>query len=184
MALFQNRRRLALASGVVLLLLGTLLAFWYLRADAQLARVRELQQQLRGDANRNLPPEQRREQWQQLRAEMDTLTPDQRRKLGDERQQAMRERLKQFFAMSKQERAASLDKQIDRREAARKEQLASGNNPNGAGPGRGGRNMGTPEERELRRKQRLDQTTPEDRAMMAEFRREMQAQRQQRGFRP
>jgi predicted RNA-binding protein with RPS1 domain len=40
----------------------------------------------------------------------------------------------------------------------------------------------SPEQREQRRKERLDQTTPEFRALMDQFRKDMNQRRQQRGL--
>jgi hypothetical protein len=62
-------------------------------------------------------------------------------------------------------------------------------NPGGPGGPRatarpGGPWGGTAEERELRRKERLDHTTAEGRAMVAAFRRDMAARRQALGFGP
>jgi len=115
----KKHKRWAMAlAGLLVLGLGAW-AFQSLAGDPQLARVKELQKQLRGEEARNLDPEQRKELWQQLREQMKELTPEQRQVLRKERQQAFAKTLNDFFALSPEEREAYLDKQIDRMEEAR-----------------------------------------------------------------
>jgi hypothetical protein len=150
-------------------------AVWYFWPDPQLAEARELRAQLTGENGRSLTPEKRRELWGQLRHTMDQLSPEQRRTLGAEQRKARQQQLADYFKLSPEERKAYLDRQIDRMEALRREM-----NPmraqNGNAPFAGQRPR-TPEERD-----RLDATTPDERAQRAEFFRDLQTRRQERGL--
>jgi hypothetical protein len=129
------------------------------------------------------------------------LSPEQRRQLGAERRKAARERMARFFKLPKEEQLAELDKQIQRMEESRKawearqaERAARGEESNGAG-GPGGNAAGAggpggpggwrrlgPEEREQRRKQFLDSTTPEERAQFSLYRQMLNQRRQELGL--
>src|SRR5205814_2308924 len=97
--------------------------------------------------------------------------------------------LKRYSQMSAAEKTRYLDERIDQMEKMR-QQFAQ-RNPNvtgqgpaggpGAGP-RGGANLSA-EERDKRRRERLNETTPEFRALMDNFRKDMASRRQQRGTR-
>jgi hypothetical protein len=188
MRFFRTRtRRLLAGAALLLLLLGVA---HVARPDPHLAKVRDLRQQLTGDAGRRLTEQQRREGWRQFREEMKRLSPQQRRALSAERRQRSVERLRRFAKMSKAERAAFLDAEINRMEALRRQRQggvgggrggpggAFGAGPGGGAAGRSGRSA---EDRERWRKQRLDETTPEERALRAEFFKALSDRRQQRG---
>jgi hypothetical protein len=194
---------------LLLLLLSAAGLLARLRADRQLARVKDLRNQLAGPAGRQLTREQRREGWQRLRKEVQRLSPAQRRMLFDERRKQQRERLAKFFKLSPEERLAELDRRIDRMEAMRQQWEArraardSGRSPDGAGngSGAGGTSTGTAtngpggpppwrgrprsdEERNQRRKEWLARTTPEERAQRAEYFKLLAQRREQRGLPP
>jgi hypothetical protein len=187
MRFFRTRRRRLLAAALLLLLL-LLGAVHVARPDPHLAKVRELRQQLAGDAGRRLTERQRREGWRRLRDELKQLSPRQRRELSAERRQRSTERLRRFARMSKAERAAFLDAEINRMEALRRQGRGGPGGGRGgafgAGPagGAGGRAGRSAEDRERWRKQRLDETTPEERALRAEFFKALADRRQQRGM--
>jgi hypothetical protein len=183
-----SRKRWLLAVAVLLLLAGGLGA-WYFWPDGQLARVKELRQELLSDTSRKLPADQRRQKWQEFRKEEEKLSPGQRKSLWEEMRQRRKKDVEHYFTLTKAEKTRWLDEQIDRREARRREwQAAGGNGAGGGGPGGGqgggpggGANV-SPEEREKRRKQMLDSTTPEERAQFDQLRKDLAARRSQRGL--
>jgi hypothetical protein len=186
--LTARRRRLVAAAALLLLLAGIGAAVWLLWPDAHLAHAQELRRQLADESARTLSADQRRDLRRQLGEEMRQLSPDQRRKLWGDQRGRFKEQLDKFFKMSKQEQTAFLDQQIDRMEQARRQREreragqghGGGQQANGAGFG-GWRPTG-PDERERRRRERLDQATPEERAQFAEFFQQLNARRQQRGI--
>jgi hypothetical protein len=168
-----TRRRVLAALALLLLLI------WFFWPDNQLARVQAMQREM-AEAGDKLTPEERREKGQQLRAAIDKLSPNQRTQLRSEFQKRMEERMARYFAMSPQEKTQFLDQQINQMQ-----QMSQQGPPPGGGPGFGGPPGGqpkTPEEKELRRQQRLDNTTPEFRAQMDQFRKDMAQRRQQLGL--
>jgi len=175
---FRSPKRIAVLAGTLLVLAGSVWAIKHFWPNRHLARAQELRAQLTGEAGRTLSGEQRRELWGQLRAEAKQLSPEQRRNLWREQQQ---KRMKEYFSLSPQEKKAYLDAQIDRMEQWRRE-LAKAGDGGDTGPGWGQRRFLSPEERDKRRRDRLDMTTPEERAERAEFFKDLQARRQQRGL--
>ena len=185
-------RRLAFLLLLLLLGYGTYRA---VRPDPNLKRVRQLQQEFAAQG-KDLTPEQRRERGQPMREAMAKLSPSQRETLFAEGQQRFQQELERYHRMSPAERARYLDDRINQDEERRRRFAqqngqggprpgGGGSGTFGAGPGgSGGRNGQPPsaEEREKRRKERIDRTTPEFRALMDQFRRDMNARRQQRGL--
>jgi hypothetical protein len=192
------RALVLLSIALVLLLLGVAGAGRYLGPARQMARVRELRDDLRSEAVRNLPDDERRDRWRQFGEEMKKLTEEQRNELGQEREQEFLKEVASYFTLSRPEQVAYLDRQIDRMEAGRKrweaaraaravqkaKEESSGAAPSpSAGPkGRGDRPPATAEEKDRRRRDRLDRHTPEQRAQLVEYRRQFDARRQQRGL--
>ena len=86
-----------------------------------------------------------------------------------------------FFAKSPEEQRQSLDQMIDRMEQRRQRRETEGRGGEGRG---GGRPDMTPQQRDQRRKQGLDRTTPEMRGMMDAFRDMINDRRQERGLEP
>jgi hypothetical protein len=186
-----NRKRRWLRAAIILLLLGgAYLGYRAVRGDPNLRKVRALQKELfTADASK-LAPEQRSDKFRQLREATEKLSPDQRRQLASEGQKRFEDELDRYRKMSREEKRKYLDERIDRMERARQnaaQRATQGGPVSAAGPGRpggppGGRQNLSAEEREHRRKQRLDSTTPEFRAKMDQFFRDLQARRQQRGL--
>jgi hypothetical protein len=181
----KRRRRLLLALLLLLCLFyGGYRAFSH---DPALDDVHTLRQEL---ANPELTAEQRREKFRELRAAMEKLTDEQRSEERKAMAAAGRKRfeaeMKRYAQMSRTEKTRYLDEQIDRQEQRRRQAQAnqaagrSGTGPQGNSP----RPTQSPEERERRRKQMLDDTTPEFRASMDQYTKDMQARRQQRGLPP
>jgi len=125
---------------------------------------------------------------------MAKLSPTQRDSLAADGRQRFQQELERYARMSPAEKSRYLDQRIDETEKMR-QQLAQ-RNPNGGGPGaagafgagpggpgggRGGPSLSS-EDRDRRRRERLDQTTPEFRALMDQFRKDMANRRQQRGL--
>jgi len=183
MKLLQDRRWAAIGVGVLLLLALLTWIGMSLWPDPHMARVQELRQELTAANARNLSRAERRDKWKELRTEMDQLSPDQKRKLNEERNKARRERMDKFFKMSKAEQTAALDKMIDRMQQARAQANQGRQGPRAGNGGGGGRGRSLdPEERQRRRQQYLDNTTPEDRAQRSLFRQMLTNRMQQRGL--
>ena len=183
------RRRAAWAgTGLLLVLLA-----WWLWPDGRLARARELRAELFSDAGRNLSPEERRAKFGEMRQTMANLSPQQRDELGKEMMQRRLEQLRRYAQLPPAEKRQALDRDIARQEQMRQRMQANGGQrgggPNGGpgpGMGPGGPRGGprTPEERERARQRRLDSTTPEFRALTDQYRKDLEARRQQRGLPP
>jgi hypothetical protein len=171
--------KLLLRWGVALILLiGAICIIWRLLPDRQLARARKLQGQL---ADRSLDIDQRRLLRDQFRQEMQGLSAEQRRSLFGDRRRQMAGRIHQYFQLAKQDRLAYLDAQIDRMQKARPER--QGNPPFGNGAvQRISWQSGNPQDREQRRKEWLDKTTPQDRAERQQFMKDLRDRMQQRGI--
>ena len=195
MKLFSTPRRRRI--GWTALAVALVLLVWLLWPNHNLARVRALQGELFGDAGKDLTPEQRRARFNALREATRSLSSAQRQELAMDGMRRQADQMSRYVKMSPQEKRKYLDEQINRQEEMRRrmqqQQAANGNRPPGApggpgmafGPGgRGNRPPPTAEEKQNRRKQMLDRTTPELRENTDQFRRDMEARRQQRGLPP
>jgi len=192
-----------LAALALLLLLGGLgWALMPARVDPQIARVTELQQKLFGEQSQ-ASPEERRAAFGELRQEFEKLTPEQRDKLmRDNPPPFMRQfqkSIRDFFDLPADKRKETLDRQINEMESRRREMTErfakAGGRPGGGppwgGPGFGGGGPGgpggnraamDPQRRQQMMMRMLDNTTPQDRAMMGEYMRQMQDRRRERGM--
>ena len=167
--------------------------------DPQVQKVQQLQAELFAEKT---PPEQRRQRFEVLRKETEQLSPEQREEVRHQMRQQferrMQERVDAYFALPPEQRTAHLDQQIDAMEQRRKEwesrrarqgqtqqgQTRQGQPRRDAGArGRGGnrRNMSA-EQRSQRRKQRLDRSTPEQRAKRTAYFDALRKRRQERGL--
>ena len=103
--------------------LGGSWAWGYWKERSQLNKIEQLRAELFSEASRELPPEERRARWEELRAEAELLSPAQRERLREEGRQRWEERaeerLAEFFAMPDEQRKQELDRQIDQMEAWR-----------------------------------------------------------------
>jgi hypothetical protein len=144
-----KRKKTIGAVAVIVLLTGGLL-WWWFRGDAQVEKVKQLQA---GMFEAKKPPTM--EQMDEMRREMDKLTPAQReevmRPMRERMQQDMNKRMDEYFALSPQQRMAFLDAEIQKMEKWRKDfenRMRQGNQgrngaavgppPGGAGGGPGG----------------------------------------------
>ncbi len=185
-------------------------AWSYWRTDPQMAKVEKLQNDLFA-AGQDQSWEQRREGWRNLRTEFEKLSTEQQRQLRDEArgqfEGRMEQRLKDFFALTPAARTAEVDKDIDRMEGMRKRfeerrrQAEQSGQPRdrdrgrdqgrgdrgdgrrgGNGPGSGGSWRSDPQQRKERARRRLDESSPEMRAMRAEYSRLLAQRRRERGL--
>lgn len=205
-----NRKVLAAAFAVLLLLGGSVWGILRLSAEAQMAKVRDMSKSLRGEDMRSLPEDQRREAYQNLRAEYEKLDEAQQRQLREERYQRYleheEEEMDEYFALPPEQRLAALDDSIRRSEERRQEwearraqrereranqprpspqtQKGASGNSNGQASDKssGRRRSRSEEERDVRRKQRLDRTSPEYRAKRTEYRRQRAERRKALGL--
>jgi len=176
MFIFKNRARLAISS-LVVLLFAIGLAYWlFFRPDPRFIHAQELSRKLR----ENLSMDQRRQLSQEMRQVVEGLSQDQRRALAKDRRQEFEKQIAKYFTLPKEERNAYLDAQIDRMEELRRQwQQAPINNP---GIARSNTRSNDPDERDRRRRDRLDESTPEQRAEFAAFFQALRDRRQQRGL--
>jgi hypothetical protein len=184
----RKRRWYRLGALLLLLLLGYL-SYRAVRPDPNLKKV----QQLRADFaahGKEWSPDDRQAKGKQMRDAMAKLSPGQRDAMAAEGRKRFQQELERYSKMSRQDKNHYLDDRNNQMEKMR-QQMAQRNQGGtggpgtfGAGPGGpGGRGQGmSAEQREQRRKERLDQTTPEFRALMDQFRKDMNARRQQRGL--
>jgi hypothetical protein len=189
----RKRRRALLA---LLLLLGLGYAGYRAFGTNPVDKVLEMRKEL---AAKDLTPEQRRAAAERFRAALGELSEEDRRAAGKamsaERNKRFAEDLARYARLSALEKARYLDDQIKRSED-RKRQAQAGQGAGGpaarggAAPGSSSATNGsdrtppTKEERDHWRKQRLDDTTPEFRADLDQYRKDMQARRQQWGLPP
>jgi len=159
------------------------------RPDPNMKRVKQLREDFAAHG-KEWSPDERQAKGKQMRDAMAKLSPGQRDALAADGRKRFQQELERYHRMSPAEKNHYLDERIDQMEKMRQQiaqrNASGGPGTFGAGPGGpGGRGPGgSAEQREQRRKERLDQTTPEFRALMDQFRKDMNARRQQRGFAP
>jgi hypothetical protein len=159
----------------VILALAGLAVFWYgrLRPDSKVAHARELGKQL---ADRTLSPDQRRELGKQFREATQQLSPEQRGELFKDRREAFNKRIADYFKKSQADQIAQLDEDIKRMDQFRGQRSGNG------GPANNAVINSSAEDRDLRKRRRLDQSTPEGRAQRAEYFKQLNDRRRQLGI--
>jgi hypothetical protein len=180
---FHKRRWVRLTS-VLLMLIAAYGLYRAIRPDPNLKKVKQLREEFA--QAKDWTPEQRREKGREMRDAMQKLSPSQREALAAEGRQRFQGELERYSKMSQAEKLRHLDEQIARQEKMRQEfaQRNPNNTPRtgqGTFGSQGPRNMSA-EEREKRRRERLNNTTPEFRALMDQYRKDMAARRQQWGL--
>src|SRR5947209_20628949 len=183
----RKRRWYRLAALLLLLLLayGT---YRVVRPDPNLKKVKQLQQDFAAHG-KEWSPDQRQEKGREMRTAMEKLWPDQGQGVAADGRRRFQQELERYAHMSPAEKNRYLDERIDSTERMRQQFAQQGGNGQrpgggpsmGGGNGAGGQSM-SEEDRDRRRRERLDQTTPEFRALMDQFRRDMANRRQQRGM--
>lgn len=168
----------------LLLLLLLLLIGWAIWPNGRVAKAKELQSQLFSDTSQALSPEERREKFGQLRELTGQLSESQRRDLQQNMMLQRQADLERYVRLSPAEKKERLDRDINRQEQSRQrmQQNPRRSTPTtgSAGPAR----SSTPEDRERRRQQRLDRTTPEYRELTDQYRRDLELRRRERGLPP
>jgi hypothetical protein len=187
----MNMRNAVIATVVVTLVVVAAWAFGFIGGtDPEVAELQQMRDQV--FASRELPEAQRDQLRDQFRQRLSSLSDDQRRALfasGREQwRQRDRQRMDEFFAKSRADQQKQLDDSINRMLQRRNQQnqnpsAANRGDRGGRGNGGGGRNM-TVAQREARAKQRLDNSTPKERAQRAEYRRRLEDRMQKRGVNP
>lgn len=183
----MKKRKLVLTVLLVAIAAGVAWAILPAGPDPQVAKVAELQKKLFSE-DTQVPREDRRQAFGELRQEMEKLTPQQRGQLMRDNpppfMQRMQENIVAYFDLPEEERTAALDEQIDEMEARRKEweSRRGERGDRGKGPPGGfGRNMDASKRNEMR-KQMLDNTSPPQRAMFGEYFKQLQQRRKARGL--
>lgn len=212
-AAIQSSNKKQIISSVIGVLAALFLLGWgvqRLMASRQLAKVKDMGENI-FEQTKDLPPEDRQAKWQEYRAEIDKLRPEQRQQLETERlarfQKREKEKLDKFFQAAPKEQLEMLDNDIKREEEFRKrmEQMMQGGGGGWGGFGGGGRGAGgpggvggnnggggggdrrsrsSPEDRENMRKRMLDSSSPEFRAQTTEYRMQMRKRREALGLPP
>ena len=199
----MKQKKIFAALVVVFLLAALGWALLPAGVDPQLARVTELQQKLFSEQS-PLKPDERRAAFGELRQEFEKLTPEQRDKMMRDNPppfvRQMQKNIRSYFELPADQRKAALDRQIDEMESRRRqmtERFAKAGGPPGGGPPGGGPGFGggppgggpggnrgatDPQRRMEMTRRMLDNTTPEDRAMMSEYMRQVQDRRRERGM--
>lgn len=204
----SNNQRWYWVGGTVAILLffaaGWLV--WANMEDPKVTEVKALQQELFSDAN--LDDAARRERFGQLREKMDGLTEEQRDAIRGSMFEGFRQRenarMAEYFALPADQRVAYLDAEIKQMEDRRKQWAARRNSGDDRGPpgggrggfgGRGGQGGGPggggrggpgqdPQERKDRQRNRLDNSTPTERAQRTAYFEDMAKRREELGLPP
>lgn len=211
----MNKKKLLIAVVVAVVMLGGLA--WALlpsAEDRQVAKVVELQEKLFSDQSRDMPSDERRQAFEELRTEAEKLTPETRMQMMRDHpppfMRRMQENIVAYFDLPEDQRPAALDKAIDEMEQRRKEwekrraergdrppgergPRGGPGGPGGAGGGPGGGRGGPPggfnrnmtdEQRNQFRRRMLDNTSPQQRAMFGEYFKQLEQRRKERGLPP
>lgn len=168
----------------LLLLLLLLLIGWAIWPNGRLAKAKELQSQLFSDASQALSPEERREKFGQLRELTGQLSESQRRDLQQNMMMQRQADLERYVRLSPAEKKERLDRDINRQEQSRQRMQQNPRRSPSTTGSAGQVRSSTPEDRERRRQQRLDRTTPEYRELTDQYRRDLESRRRERGLPP
>ena len=193
----KTKRWLLAFAGLLLLIF---LAAWYAWPESDVDRVRHMRDELFATPRDQMSPEERQEKFAALRAEQEKLSPEERQALRKEMAQRFQKKRNaeavKYLSMTPEERQKWIDERLAR-EQARQEQGPPGGRggfPGGpGGPGGGGagngppggpRGSGSPEERDMMRREFLLSATPQARAGMDQMRMDMAARRVEMGLPP
>jgi hypothetical protein len=189
----SKRKKVIGGVAAALLLVGGLVVWWWSGDNAQVEKVKQLQASM---MTGNGPPS--REKMEEMRQEMEKLTPAQRQQVMEpmrhEMQRRMEKTMDDYFALPAAQRPAFLDAQIKEMENRFKD-FGNRRPPGGPGPGGPGgpggppggpggpRDMGS-DTGKLRRNEMLDHMTPSRRAKMDAYFADMAKRRMELGLSP
>ena len=201
----KTKQRLAMVGSALLLLLIT----WFAWPNSQVGKVRQMQQELFSTPRDQLSAEERKQKFDDLRAERDKLSPEEIKQLRQEKgklfQQKMNEQATKYLAMSPVERLQVIDDRLAREQAMQVKRAQAGSNGANGGPGggkggpggpggptgpgatggpNGPRAASTPEERDAKRREGLLRLTPMARAGMDQMRLDTATRRAELGLPP
>lgn len=180
-----TKSRIALLA--VVLLATVIVAIWLAQPDPRLVQARLMQQRLASAETRRLPPAQQLDLQNELHAAMQHLSPAQLRVLQKDRRRLLIEKIEQFRALPPAEQNTFLDEEIDRLRGLRRELENATSQPTGpgstgksarrrssgggttTGTGRGTTGPSEPNDLEHVLKRELDASTPEQRALVSGF---------------
>ncbi|MBX7166787.1 MAG: hypothetical protein K1X74_10615 [Pirellulales bacterium] len=173
------------------------LTWYFFFRETPTDRIEALEARLRDNSEQAPNREQRREIYEQIRKEYDQLSPAQRRTMALEREKDswFQKDIDAYYALPVEQRPAYLDKRIDDMMAMRERWMAQREGGSGDGGGReggrgdrggpggwGGGGFRTPEERNARRREMLDNSSPEGRARRHGYFQDLRARMNERGM--
>lgn len=184
------RRRIV--KWLIILLIPLILwqAWRMVSSSRQLAKVRTLQGQMA--QAKDLKPEERQALFKDMRTAMNNLSPAQKKLLSSERQAKQIQELKNYVALSKAEQRKYLDSRINMMHQMTKANQGAGPmGPSGGRNGMGSANgpggsggQRSPEQIEHAKRERLDHSSPEFRALNDRFRNDLTQRMRERGISP
>jgi hypothetical protein len=160
----------------------SLLALWLLWPDRRLDQVRAMQKELFGPEAKKLAPDERKSKFAALRLATAAMSPAQTQALVKSGQARFQKEMERYAKLSQKEQMQYLDKQIDNMSKGKKGGGQFGQGQGGGFAKKSGKSMSS-EERDRMRRQRLDRSTPELRALMDRYRKDLQARMNARGIR-
>ncbi len=169
----MNKKHFAGAAAILVLLAGVGWAMGFFSGDSELAEVEKMRDDLLQKVD-TMSADQRRAEFGALRERARDFSPEQRQHFGQGMRQFMMQRVDRLLDMPPEEQNLELDKWIDRMEGFRTDREARGGGDRGADR--------SSAERDQRRKERLDRSTPAMRAKMARMRNLINNRRGQRGL--
>ncbi len=154
--------------------------------DPQVAELEKMRDENIGRMDQ-MSDQERRDQWGNFRDRIGELTEAQKKQFFESSrpifQKMMLDRMNKFLEMSPEEQNEKLDEIIDRMEQRKASRDADGQGRGQGGPGGNRKNM-SDADRDQRRKEMLDKTTPEMRAKFDKFKDMLNDRREERGLDP
>lgn len=174
----MNKKNTITATVILALLAGVAWAL-FSGEDAEVAEAKQMRDDLFQKVE-TMSRDERRANFESLREKTRDFSEDQRRAFGQGMRQFFMKRVDKLLAMPPEERNKELDKWIDRME-----EWGANREGREGREGRGDRGGDmTSAERDQRRKQRLDRSTPEMRAKMDRMKDLINDRREERGLDP
>ncbi len=173
----MNKKHAIGATLILVLLAGVGWAF-FSGDDAEFVEVKKMRDDLLQKSD-TMSHDQRRAGFESLRDKARDFSPEQKRRLREGGRKHMTQRMDNILALPPKEQRAEIDQLIDRIESWKNNREERGDR------GRGDRgNDLTTAERDQKRKERLDRTTPEMRAKRDRMKDLVNQRREERGMEP